>query len=211
MGAASVRVTRGRPVGRDARRSVCAIAARDSVPLRAQNAPILSHTKRFDATSRREDARQQLAVGPTDRLRPPKGPGELAMPVLCPHCVAPAAASGSGHCPPAAASACRLSSPESAAPTENPQRILRIRRNQPLQFMAADFVFCSAAASACRLSLPGLITSRCPSRCRSNSSCRTRRSRNHSRIRGSMDCPQNPECRSSRCRRSPASSRPDAP
>ena len=166
----------------------------------------------------------------------------------------PALASGSGHCPPAAASACRLSSPESAAPTENPQRILRIRRNQPLQFMAADFVFCSAAASACRLSspesaaptenpqrilrirrnqplqfmaadfvfcsaaasacrlsLPGLITSRCPSRCRSNPSCRTRRSRNHSRIRGSMDCPQNPDCRSSRCRRSPASSRPDAP
>ena len=60
---------------------------------------------------------------------------------------------------PAAASACRLSLPGSskrvsAAPTHNPQRILRIRRNQPLQFMAAGFVFCPAAASACRLSLP---------------------------------------------------------
>ena len=54
--------------------------------------------------------------------------------------IEPAAASGSGHCP-------------AATPTSNPQGILRIRRNQPLQSMAAGFVFCPAAASACRLSL----------------------------------------------------------
>ncbi|MDD7414203.1 MAG: hypothetical protein PUK86_13480, partial [bacterium] len=46
-----------------------------------------------------------------------------------------------------------FSLPESAVPTINPQGILRIRRNQPLQSMAAGFVFCPAAASACRLSL----------------------------------------------------------
>ena len=53
-----------------------------------------------------------------------------------------------------AASACRLSLSESAVPTVNPQGILRIRRNQPLQSMAAGFVCYPAAASACRLSLP---------------------------------------------------------
>ncbi|MDY2793223.1 MAG: hypothetical protein SOT76_10860, partial [Eubacteriales bacterium] len=47
-----------------------------------------------------------------------------------------------------------FSLPKSAVPTVNPQGILRIRRNQPLQSMAAGFVFCPAAASACRLSLP---------------------------------------------------------
>ena len=54
---------------------------------------------------------------------------------------------------PATASACRLSLSESAVPTVNPQGILRIRRNQPLQSMAAGFAFCPAAASGCRLSL----------------------------------------------------------
>ena len=43
---------------------------------------------------------------------------------------------------------------EAAAPPHNPQRILRIRRTQPLQFMAAGFVCYSAAAGGCRLSLP---------------------------------------------------------
>ena len=33
------------------------------------------------------------------RLRPPKGPGELATPFLCLPCLATAAASGTGHCP----------------------------------------------------------------------------------------------------------------
>ena len=37
------------------------------------------------------------------------------------------------------------------------------RRNQPLQFMAADFVFCPAAATGCRLSLPAAGgTGHCP-------------------------------------------------
>ena len=48
------------------------------------------------------------------------------------------------------------SSWQSALPTHNPQGSLRIRRNQPLQFMAADFVCYPAAASGCRLSLPGI-------------------------------------------------------
>ena len=47
--------------------------------------------------------------------------------------IEPAAASGSGHCP-------------AATPTSNPQGILRIRRNQPLQCMAAGFVCYPAAA-----------------------------------------------------------------
>ena len=41
-----------------------------------------------------------------------------------------------------------------ATPTSNPQGILRIRRNQPLQCMAAGFVYYPAAATGCRLSLP---------------------------------------------------------
>ena len=36
----------------------------------------------------------------------PKGPGELAMPVLCLRCVASAAASGTGHCPARPAAGC---------------------------------------------------------------------------------------------------------
>ena len=46
------------------------------------------------------------------------------------------------------------SQPASATPTSNPQGILRIRRTQPLQFMAAGFVFYPAVATECRLSLP---------------------------------------------------------
>ena len=61
----------------------------------------------------------------------------------------PAAASGTGHCP--------------ATPTHNPQRILRIRRNQPLQFMAADFAFYPAAASGSRPCRPAASGSgHCP-------------------------------------------------
>ena len=41
----------------------------------------------------------RITIRNADRLRPPKGPGELAMPVLCLRCVAPAAASGTGPCP----------------------------------------------------------------------------------------------------------------
>ena len=41
----------------------------------------------------------RITIRNADRLRPPKGPGELAMPVLCLRCVASAAASGTGHCP----------------------------------------------------------------------------------------------------------------
>ena len=69
---------------------------------------------------------------------------------------------------PAAAGGCRLSLFASAMPTLNPWRIPWIRRNQPLQFMAAGFVFypavasgtghCPAAAGGCRLSLPALPT-----------------------------------------------------
>ena len=44
---------------------------------------------------------------------------------------------------------------EAAAPPYNPQRILRIRRTQPLQFMAAGFVCYSAAAGG---------TGHCPAR-----------------------------------------------
>ena len=42
------------------------------------------------------------------------------------------------------------SSWQSAAPTYNPQEILRIQRNQPLQSMAAGFVCYPAAAGGCR-------------------------------------------------------------
>ena len=41
----------------------------------------------------------RITIRNADRLWPPKGPGELAMPVLCLRCEAPAAASGTGHCP----------------------------------------------------------------------------------------------------------------
>ena len=49
---------------------------------------------------------------------------------------------------PAAAGGCRH------CPVINLRRIPQIRRNQPLQSMAAGFVFCPAAATGCRLSLP---------------------------------------------------------
>ena len=49
------------------------------------------------ANGRRQNRRQQVRAG--SACRPPKGPGELAMPVLCLRCVAPAAASGTGPCP----------------------------------------------------------------------------------------------------------------
>ena len=44
------------------------------------------------ANGRRQNRRKQVRAG--SACRPPKEPGELAMPVLCPRCVAPAAASG---------------------------------------------------------------------------------------------------------------------
>ena len=49
------------------------------------------------ANGRRQNRRKQVRAGSGGRL--PKGPGELATLILCPHCVAPAAASGTGHCP----------------------------------------------------------------------------------------------------------------
>ena len=41
--------------------------------------------------------RQRVRAG--SACRPPKGPGELATPVLCLRCAASAGASGTGHCP----------------------------------------------------------------------------------------------------------------
>ena len=53
---------------------------------------------------------------------------------------------------------------EAATPPHNPLRILRIRRTQPLQFMAAGVVCYSAAATGCRHCRPALPTSAVPFR-----------------------------------------------
>ena len=131
------------------------------------NAPISSSGKRHCAGSRAALAgtecvgvlaalpglrdRRQAAVG-NKRGRALPGGGQRSS-------IEPAAASGTGHCPaensgsPIYASRIRrqnqlkLVRACSACTTINLRRSPQIRRNQPLQCMAADFVCCPAAAS----------------------------------------------------------------
>ena len=71
------------------------------------------------------------------RLRPPKGPGELATPVLCLRCVAPAAAS-----------ACRLSLPEASGRRHGrPKLKLLSARQKPLVLRGTARDAATAAAA----------------------------------------------------------------
>ena len=119
-----------------------------------------SGTPMYGSRIRRENRRQQVAVGPADRQRRPAFSGRVPE-NRRPWPLQSMAANGRRENP---------RKPVGVGPADRQRRpafsgrVPENRRNQPLQFIAAGFVLCPAAAggcrpcrpeaSACRLSLP---------------------------------------------------------